>query len=207
MSNAWLDKWNERYRQQAYAFGTEPNLFFQQQLQKLSVGKMLLPAEGEGRNAVYAAVRGWQAFAFDISDEGKKKAELLANARGVTLDYQVGELSTLTYQPNEFDALALIYAHFPAEIKSTYHKKLNTLLRSGGIVIFEAFSKKHIDFVNKNPNVGGPRDVPTLFSIEEIQNDFSNFEILKLSEEEIELNEGLYHVGVGSVIRFVGRKK
>jgi hypothetical protein len=45
-----------------------------------------------------------------------------------------------------------------------------------------------------------------LFSIEEIKKEFStlNFEILE--EEEIELQEGAYHKGKASVIRFVGRK-
>jgi len=46
-----------------------------------------------------------------------------------------------------------------------------------------------------------------LFSIAEIQDDFNNFEIITLEEKEIELNEGLFHNGLGSVIRFVGRKK
>ena len=46
-----------------------------------------------------------------------------------------------------------------------------------------------------------------LFSMEEIRSDFANYEILELVEKEIELNEGLFHNGLGSVIRFVGRKK
>jgi len=46
-----------------------------------------------------------------------------------------------------------------------------------------------------------------LFSIDEIKSDFDNYEIIELVEKEIELNEGLFHNGIGSVIRFVGRKK
>ncbi|MEP7171510.1 MAG: SAM-dependent methyltransferase, partial [Bacteroidota bacterium] len=52
-----------------------------------------------------------------------------------------------------------------------------------------------------------PKDIGMLFSIDEIKSDFNNFEIIELSEQEIELNEGLFHNGKGSVIRFVGRKK
>jgi len=54
--------------------------------------------------------------------------------------------------------------------------------------------------------VGGPKDLDTLFSIEEIKPDFSDYEIIELSETEVELNEGKFHIGLGSVIRFVGRK-
>jgi len=46
-----------------------------------------------------------------------------------------------------------------------------------------------------------------LFSVEEVQNDFSDFEVHYLKEEEVELSEGLYHNGISSVVRFVGRKK
>jgi hypothetical protein len=55
--------------------------------------------------------------------------------------------------------------------------------------------------------VGGPKDLDMLFSIDEIKADFSNYEFLELEEKEIELNEGIYHNGTGSVIRFVARKK
>jgi hypothetical protein len=80
-------------------------------------------------------------------------------------------------------------------------------LRNGGLIIFEAFSKKHIDYVTINEKIGGPKDLAMLFSIEELKTDFVNYEIIELVEKEIELNEGLFHNGKGSVIRFVGRKK
>lgn len=46
------------------AYGTEPNAFFKAQLDQLTPGRLLLPAEGEGRNAVYAAKKGWEVAAF-----------------------------------------------------------------------------------------------------------------------------------------------
>ena len=46
-----------------------------------------------------------------------------------------------------------------------------------------------------------------LFSIDELKSDFVNYEIIELEEKEIELNEGVFHNGKGSVVRFVGRKK
>jgi hypothetical protein len=207
MNDAWTDRWNDRYKREEFAFGEQPNNYLKEQLEKLPVGTILFPAEGEGRNAVFAATLGWTAFAFDISVEGRKKAFQLAETRKVTIDYQVGELQTLHFSAEQFDAIALIYAHFPADIKSVYHKTLDTYLRKGGFVIFEAFSKNHIDYVSKNPAVGGPRDIPSLFSIDEVKSDFANYEIIELVEKEIELSEGLFHNGKGSVIRFVGRKK
>lgn len=205
--NNWTQRWDDRYSNEEFAYGEEPNNFFRQEIEKLNAGTILFPAEGEGRNAVYAAKLGWTVVAFDISEEGKNKALKLAATNNVSIDYQVGELETLNYQAEQFDAIALIYAHFPAEIKSSIHKMLDNYLCQNGIIIFEAFSKKHLEYLALNEKVGGPKDIETLFSIEEIQADFSNYEIIELVEKEIELNEGLFHNGKGSVIRFVGRKK
>ena len=207
MNDAWTDRWNERYSNDEFAFGKQPNNYLKEQLEKLNVGTILFPAEGEGRNAVFAANLGWTVSAFDISMEGKKKADRLAEINKVTIDYQVGDLQEISFDTEQFDVIALIYAHFPANIKSLYHKTLDKYLRNGGVVIFEAFSKRHIDYVSKNENVGGPRDLESLFSIEEIKSDFANYDIIELEEKEIELSEGLYHNGTGSVIRFVGQKK
>ncbi|OXA87306.1 class I SAM-dependent methyltransferase [Flavobacterium hercynium] len=207
MNDTWTERWNDRYSNEAFAYGEEPNLYLKEQLEKLSPGDILFAAEGEGRNAVFAAKLGWNSSAFDISIEGKNKALQLSESNNVSIDYRVGELETLGFKPNQFDAIALIYAHFPANIKSAYHKTLSQYLKKDGIVIFEAFSKNHLDYIAKNEKVGGPKEIDMLFSIAEIQADFNNFEIIILEEKEIELNEGLFHNGLGSVIRFVGRKK
>lgn len=207
MNNEWKDRWDERYSKPGFAYGKQPNNYLKEQLEKLPPGTILFAAEGEGRNAVFAAKLGWNVFAFDISIQGRKKALQLAEANKVSVNYQVGELEDMNYYKDQFDVIALIYAHFPAEIKSNYHKILQQYLCKKGIIIFEAFSKKHIDYINKNENVGGPKDIAMLFSIDEIKADFTEFEIIELSEKEIELNEGEFHNGTGSVIRFVGRKK
>jgi hypothetical protein len=207
MEKTGLDKWNDRYGSEAYAYGEMPNNYLKEQLEKISPGAILFPAEGEGRNGVFAATQGWKVYAFDTSAEGKKKALNLAQKNKVTIDYQLDELTLLNYKPDQFDVIALIYAHFPPDIKSSYHKLLSNYLRKGGLIIFEAFSKKHLDYKSRNPNVGGPNDLATCFSIEEIEFDFANYDVIELEEKEIELSEGAYHVGMGSVIRFVGRKK
>lgn len=207
MTDTWTERWDNRYSQEEFAYGTGPNNYLKEQLEKLPKGKILFPAEGEGRNAVFAAKLGWTVIAFDISIEGQKKALRLAERNNVVIDYRVGELQTLNFTDGEFDAIALIYAHFPASIKSQLHKALDKYLRKEGTVIFEAFSKDHLNYLAQKENVGGPKDIESLFSIEEIKTDFTNYNVIELKETEIFLNEGLYHNGHGSVIRFVGRKK
>lgn len=207
MKDIWIDKWNDRYSKEEFAYGKQPNDYLKQQLEKLPSGTILFPAEGEGRNAVFAARNGWTVSAFDISTAGRNKALQLAGINKVNINYQIGELENLDYKKDQFDVIALIYAHFPAEIKSRYHKTLHQYLRKGGTIIFEAFSKKHIAYNSVNEKVGGPKDAGVLFSVDEIKADFENYEVEELTEKEIELSEGLYHNGKGSVIRFLGRKK
>jgi ubiquinone/menaquinone biosynthesis C-methylase UbiE len=200
--------WDLRYSEEEYAYGIEPNEFLKHTLQRFSPkGRILLPAEGEGRNAVYAAKRGLEVTAFDISMEGKRKAEKLAEVNKVDVHYLLGDVEELTFEENSFDVVALIFAHFNSEFRSAYHRKLMSFLKPGGLVIFEAFSKNHLKFNMTNPEAGGPKDIRMLLNTEEIKQDFSGFHIIELKEVEVNFNEGKYHKGKSSVIRFLGRKK
>src|SRR5579859_182874 len=98
MDNSWVGRWDDRYRSEEFAYGEKPNNFLKEQLEKLPVGAFLFPAEGECRNAVFAATLGWKVSACDISIEGKNKALRLAKANHVAIDYKVAELESLNYQ-------------------------------------------------------------------------------------------------------------
>jgi hypothetical protein len=199
--------WDDRYQQEAYAYGKAPNKFLASRLATLPPGKILLAAEGEGRNAVFAARCGWETHAFDQSSFGKEKALRLAEEYDVAIRYEVADCLTVNYPLASFDAIGLIYAHFPAPIKSACHQRLMTFLKPGGTIIFEAFSKKHPAYQSIYPRVGGPTDPDMLFSLEEIAEDFAGLDMIECRETETELDEGIYHIGKGSVIRFKGIKK
>ncbi|MBX7126013.1 MAG: class I SAM-dependent methyltransferase [Cyclobacteriaceae bacterium] len=203
-----MDKnfWNERYGNAEYAYGEAPNSYFREKLKDLSPGSILMPADGEGRNGVHAARHQWKVLSFDLSDKGRDKAFRLAHGYGVTLDYMVGDCLELSLPENHFDCIGLIYAHFPASIKSACHQKLNRSLKPGGHVIFEAYSKNHLSYQARFPRIGGPKDIDQLFDLDEVRQDFSGFEFQELAECEVALEEGAFHQGLGSVIRFVARK-
>lgn len=198
--------WDDRYSQNEFAYGEKPNVFIQDKLPQFSAGKILFPAEGEGRNAVFAARLGWEVSAFDFSTKGKEKAEELATKEGVSIDYRISEFLKEDYQSGEFDAIGLTYVHFEPEIKTEMHNRLNRYLKIGGHIILEAFSKEHCEINKVNPAAGGPPDAALMYSPEEIKSDFPNYEILELKKERVHLNEGFGHVGECSVIRFIGKK-
>jgi 2-polyprenyl-3-methyl-5-hydroxy-6-metoxy-1,4-benzoquinol methylase len=199
--------WNNRYAEKEFAYGIEPNQFLEQTLRSIPVGNVLFVAEGEGRNALYAAKLGWKVDAFDQSEEGKNKALLLAEEHSVKLNYAVADLMEIKYEPNSFDVVALIFAHFSPVDKKQYNQAITKYVKQGGYIIFEAFSKTHLQYNSTNPQAGGPSNSDMLFSVQEIVEYFPNFEILTLEEKVYHLKEGAYHKGEGSVIRFLGKKK
>ena len=98
MAEYKTDFWNERYSSDEYVYGTEPNQFFKEQIQKINPsGRLLLPGEGEGRNAVFAAKLGWNVDAFDQSSVAKMKAETLAKLNNVKINYSNVDLGKLKF--------------------------------------------------------------------------------------------------------------
>lgn len=202
-----LEFWNDRYNEDAYAYGEQPNVFFKEELDKLSPGKLLLPADGEGRNAVYAATKGWDVSAFDQSESGMAKALQLAKKQNVTIDFQIQDLLDLNYSAASFDAIALIYVHTPPAVRTKIHQGLCKLLKPGGKLILEGFHKDHLKYNSVNPKAGGPKMADLLFSYEELKKDFCDMNIDMLEEITTHLNEGEYHVGESAVVRMVATKK
>lgn len=201
------DFWNERYSGKEFVYGENPNEYLKAKLTGLHTGKILFPAEGEGRNAVFAAKLGWTVSAFDQSGTGKEKAGMLARKNSVTIDYIVSEAENINYTENSFDALALIYAHFPSGERKAYHQKLSSYLKKGGILILEAFGKEHMVNQRNNPDAGGPKDIAMLYSLKEIKDDFDGFEFIEANELEKELSEGKHHVGKADVVQIYAIKK
>lgn len=192
--------WDERFGETEYVYGTEANQFLQELLPTLPKGSILFPAEGEGRNAVYAASLGFDTYAFDYSEKGREKALKLAEEKHVSIDYILSDFETFDTE-KRFDYIALIYAHAPAGKRCEYHRKMIHLLKPGGTIIIEAFNKNQLG----KPS-GGPKDSDMLFSLQELRDDFKGMIDLEITEMDTVLNEGAYHQGEASIIRLIGKK-
>ena len=137
------DMWEERYAADEYAYGEEPNAFFKACLDRLPApGRLLLPGEGEGRNAVYAARQGWKVDAFDFSAAGRDKALRLAERHGVHIEYEVADYKTAHIEPGAYDAVALIFTHKHDSIRRAVHRRLASALKPGGHLFLEAYSQE-----------------------------------------------------------------
>jgi 2-polyprenyl-3-methyl-5-hydroxy-6-metoxy-1,4-benzoquinol methylase len=196
------DVWEARYAADEYAYGEEPNAFFKTCLDRLPTpGRLLLPAEGEGRNAVYAARRGWTVDAFDFSAAGREKALRLAERHGVHINYEVADYETARIEAEAYDAVALIFAHKPESIRRAVHQRLVSALKPGGYLFLEAYSKDQLGY-----GTGGPPNEQLLYALEDLRKDFGDLELIELEQLEAEIHEGRYHTGLASVVRLVARR-
>lgn len=198
--------WDERFANNDSVYGEEPNEFFEEQLSKLDTGALLLPAEGEGRNAIFAAKMGWDVSAFDSSRVGRENALSRAKQEKVVIDYKLQDVMNFEYPINKFDAIGLIFSHFPSNIRSEFHNRLLDKLKVGGYLILEGFSKNHLRYSKVNPKAGGPKNIDMLFDTDLILEDFRTLETISIEEKVIHLSEGEFHQGESYVVRYVGKK-
>jgi SAM-dependent methyltransferase len=194
--------WNERYSQHQTVYGFLPNEFFKEQLDLLAPGNLFLPAEGEGRNALYAASKGWHVTACDYSEVAKSKAEARAKELAIhTLTYSIQDLSTIELPEEKFDAIALVYVHLPEPVRNHLYKQCVKSLKPGGRIIIEVFSEKQLQY-----NSGGPKELTLLSTASGLARDFQALKIIYQKECEVELKEGPFHNGPAHVVRMVLEK-
>lgn len=193
--------WNNRYAKDEYAYGTAPNIFFKRSIDMYQPGRLLLPAEGEGRNAAYAAGAGWEVKAFDFSESAKAKALRLANDENISFDYEISNLGDYRASSGYFNCIGLIYVHMPPEMRIKFHNNLIDWLAPEGKIILEAFSKNQMKF-----NSGGPKNPDMLISVNDLENDFGSLDIEFIEEVETNLFEGPFHSGKASVVRLIASK-
>ena len=192
--------WNARFAAEPTVYGEGPNVFFAQQLARLAPGRILLPGDGEGRNAVHAATQGWSVRSVDASSVGVDKALAMAKRQGVTIEAEVGDAHD--WAPGEsFDAIGLCYLHTPPAWREAFHPRVVDWLKPGGTLIVEGFGPGQLAFTS-----GGPKALDMLFTTAMLEADFAGLEVELSVTEEVVLDEGPYHHGQAEVTRLVARK-
>ncbi len=129
--------WDARFAEEGFAYGTEANDFLQSVVDRLPRGDALCLCEGEGRNAVYLAQRGWRAMALDFSAVALRKAEALAAQRGVELQTQCGDLAGFEPGAAQWDVVTMIFGQPDAAIRRALYACIAACLRPGGAFVLE----------------------------------------------------------------------
>ncbi|MGC1309349.1 MAG: class I SAM-dependent methyltransferase [Phormidesmis sp.] len=195
--------WDKRYGEDGYAYGTLPNQFLVEQQHRLSPGmKALTVGDGEGRNGVWLSSQGLDVLSVDLSQVGLEKAQSLASQRQVKLQTQCVDLTAWDWPVTTYDVVVSIYVHFAPDVRARMHQAMLKSLNPGGLIILEAFNLEQLEYQAAYDS-GGPKKTEMLYSPELLKEDFSDGNVLELTETITTLDEGAYHAGKASVIRLV----
>jgi 2-polyprenyl-3-methyl-5-hydroxy-6-metoxy-1,4-benzoquinol methylase len=202
MTVDWNKFWDDRYNEEGHIYGKEPNVFFKEIIDsEIYKGTLLLPAEGAGRNAIYAAKKGWNVDAFDFAKSAKENALKFASDEHVQINYFVTSVENFTYEENKYDLIAMIYSHLAEKERVEFFNNSFKSLKKGGKLIIEAFTPKQL-----NKSSGGPKDLALLYTVEDLKEQLNKFNIQSVEELQTNLDEGKYHHGEAEIIRVVAVK-
>lgn len=193
--------WDDRYAEEGFAFGDQPNDFLVEVEQKIPRGEALVVGDGDGRNGVWLAMQGHKVTTIDLSPVGVEKAKHLAASRGTSINAQVGDLETFEMGDGAWDSIVSIFCHLPSELRNQVHENVKRALRPGGVFVLEAYTKANI-----GRGVGGPQNDDLTVELAELENDFAGWTLEVHRVVERNIVEGKYHNGMSSTVQFLARK-
>ena len=198
-----LERWESRYAGADYAFGKEPNYFLASCKGLLpKSGRVLVVADGEGRNGVWLAEQGLDVLSIDFSPTALRRARALASEHHVTVTFQQADVHTWDYPDAWFDVVVEIFTQFssPPE-RAMKWAGMRRALKPGGLLIIQGYTPRQLIF-----GTGGPKQVENLYTRAMLERAFCDFRNMKIIEEEREMYEGTSHAGMSAVINLTAIK-
>ena len=199
--------WDARYSEDGFAYGDRPSRLLMGWSDTISDqgGHALVPACGEGRDAVYLARLGLDVTAVDMSAAGLDKAEQLAERHGVSVTPVKADLLAWDWPTGEMDVVAAMFAHMPSHVRGEFHARMAAALKPGGYVFVEGFTKAQSQYQMRYKS-GGPPDPDMLYAETDLPDYFGDLEQLALWTGVETLTEGPYHTGPAAMLRAAYRK-
>ncbi|HUH57431.1 MAG TPA: class I SAM-dependent methyltransferase [Pseudomonadales bacterium] len=194
--------WDKEYDTEEYVYGKLPNDFLRSNYPLIPKGKVLLLAEGEGRNAVFLAKLGYCVTAVDISSVGLKKAEQLAKENHVSIETICADLKDFDLGENKWDGIVSIFCHLPLELRQDLYKRIERAIKPSGVLLLEGYRPEQLNY-----KTGGPPVASMMIAKETLLEELPNFAFSHLEALEREVNEGVKHHGLSAVIQAVGSLK
>jgi 2-polyprenyl-3-methyl-5-hydroxy-6-metoxy-1,4-benzoquinol methylase len=195
--------WDERYAQDDYLFGTEPNAFLVSQRELLKPGMSCLAvADGEGRNGVWLAQQGLHVLSVEASAVALDKAKKLAQQRGVAIDFEQADLAQWQWGESRFDVVAAIFIQVaPPPLREQMFAGIRRCLKPGGLLLLQGYTPRQLEY-----KTGGPPAAENMYTEALLRNAFGDMEIMHLREHDDHIGEGTGHSGMSALIDLVVRK-
>lgn len=195
--------WNEIFDKPDYIFGTEPNDYLVEKKEFLHSGqKVLMVADGEGRNSVWAAAHGLDVDAFDLSEKAVEKAERLALKKGVSVNYFVSGVDEWGWEEEKYDIVVVIFVQFATpNMRTRLFANCIRTLKKGGLLILQGYTPKQLEY-----KTGGPPIFEHLYTEEMLRDYFASLDIIELKTYDAFISEGPRHTGMSGLIGMLARK-
>ena len=193
--------WDERYSVDGFVYGTEPNTFLRDHAHRLPAGRAMCLADGEGRNAVFMALQGWDTHSVDLAASGVDKSRRLAAEHGVTVNAQVGDLGSYDLGEAQWDTIVSIFAHMPPAIRTGLHRRVVRALKPGGVLLLEAYTPDQI-----GRGTGGPPVAEMTMTLAGLREELAGLHFEHAWEGVRDVVEGVGHTGDGAVVQVIARK-
>ncbi len=191
--------WDARYADAEFAYGTAPNDFLVQMVDRIAPrGRVLCLADGEGRNGVWLAQHGRQVTSVDVSERGMQKARDLARRAGVAIDTLTCDVTRHELGAAAWDAIVSIFLHLPPKPRRALHARCAAALKPGGTFIYEAYGHEQLRY-----GTGGPKEPELLPTLEDVLADLAGLRIEHRFAGTRAVHEGRLHHGVGYVVQVV----
>jgi SAM-dependent methyltransferase len=179
------DQWNSRYAAEEL-WGVDPNRFVAPLVSELSPGRALDVACGEGRNAIWLAMHGWQVTAVDFASVAIDRGRARAAEKGLAIEWVVADVVRWPMPAGAFDLVLLCYLQLPDEERQTVWSHAAGALAPGGTL----FVVGH-DTRNVTDGVGGPKDPSVCYRASDVLAVVGDLEIVEAGEVERKVDEGI----------------
>ncbi len=127
--------WEQRYADSDNVWSGHVNGSLVAQIANVEPGAALDIGCGEGADAIWLAQQGWQVVATDLSQTAIDRGRRAGEARGLEIDWRVGD--TLAHRPaiGAFDLVSVQYPSFPIERCADVIDLLSRSVAPGGLLL------------------------------------------------------------------------
>jgi SAM-dependent methyltransferase len=169
--------WDEKYTS-ACDPAREPSSFLKEHIHSLTQGKALDLAMGNGRNALFLAMHGYEVDALDYSKVAVDKVRSFVQKKSLPVHVKQADLTDYQLPENTYDVIINFYF-----LERTLVPRIKKGLTKGGMLLFETYTTEQSHY-------GRPHNPDYLLQPNELLHSFIDLHIIYYHERVVKSPQG-----------------